>query len=241
MSPAAVAKLHLAGNPPPEPAVTPPDPVPTDAMKQTLNGLDAMTKGKLKFELQELGYSLPLPDQLTRDKYDALDALLPELIKELVGDAAPTLELTPYRVWSPKRHGKRPSSTSPRCATGTATTTPIRGEATPGFPDLVLIRPPSVMFLELKRETGRLSPTQRDIVGALENCPGVEVHVARPSDWEQVCLWLLLAVGLRCETTRRRRHCAPCRPRSGAGRDASGDHGKPAGPYRPASAHPCGW
>jgi hypothetical protein len=89
-SPAAVAKLHLAGNPPPEPAVTPPDPVPTDAIKKTLNGLDAMTKGKLKFELQELGYSLPLPDQLTRDKYDALDALLPELIKELVGDAAPT-------------------------------------------------------------------------------------------------------------------------------------------------------
>ncbi len=59
-----------------------------------------------------------------------------------------------------------------------------------GFPDLVLIRPPRVMFLELKRETGRLSPTQRDIVAALENCPGVEVHVARPSDWEQVCSWL---------------------------------------------------
>jgi hypothetical protein len=59
-----------------------------------------------------------------------------------------------------------------------------------GFPDLVLIRPPRVMFLELKRETGRLSPMQREIVGALENCPGVEVHVARPSDWEQVSLWL---------------------------------------------------
>jgi len=89
-SPAAVAKLHLAGNPPPEPAVTPPDPVPTDEMKKTLNGLDAMTKGKLRFELETRGYSLPLPDQLTRDKYDELDAILPELIKELVGDAAPT-------------------------------------------------------------------------------------------------------------------------------------------------------
>tara|TARA_R110002020_G_scaffold269243_1_gene484580 strand:+ start:1316 stop:1963 length:648 start_codon:yes stop_codon:yes gene_type:complete len=89
-SPAAVAKLHLAGNPPPEPAVTPPDPVSTDAIKKTLNGLDAMTKGKLKYELEKRGYTLPLPDQLTRDKYDELDALLPELIKELVGDAAPT-------------------------------------------------------------------------------------------------------------------------------------------------------
>ena len=88
-SPAAVAKLHLAGNPPPEPAVTPPDPVPTDEMKKTLNGLDAMTKGKLKYALETRGYSLPLPDQLTRDKYDELDAILPQLIKELVDDAAP--------------------------------------------------------------------------------------------------------------------------------------------------------
>ena len=90
MSPAAVAKLHLAGNPPPEPAVTPPDPVSTDAMKKTLNGLDAMTKGKLRAKLEALGYSLPLPDQLNRDKYDELDAILPKLIEELVGDAAPT-------------------------------------------------------------------------------------------------------------------------------------------------------
>jgi hypothetical protein len=46
------------------------------------------------------------------------------------------------------------------------------------------------MFLELKRQTGRLSPTQREVIAALEQCPGVEVHVARPSDWEQVCSWL---------------------------------------------------
>jgi hypothetical protein len=59
-----------------------------------------------------------------------------------------------------------------------------------GFPDLVLIRPPRVLFIELKRETGRLSPTQREVIDALEACPGVEVHVARPSDWERVCSWL---------------------------------------------------
>ncbi len=59
-----------------------------------------------------------------------------------------------------------------------------------GFPDLVLIRPPRVLFLELKRQTGRLSPIQREVIDQLDACPGVEVHVARPSDWEQVCSWL---------------------------------------------------
>jgi len=67
---------------------------------------------------------------------------------------------------------------------------PDSRRSNPGFPDLVLIRPPRVMFLELKRQTGRLSPTQREVIAALEQCPGVEVHVARPSDWEQVCSWL---------------------------------------------------
>ena len=59
-----------------------------------------------------------------------------------------------------------------------------------GFPDLVLIRPPRVLFLELKRQTGRLSPIQREVIDQLDACPGVEVQVARPSDWEQVCSWL---------------------------------------------------
>ena len=67
---------------------------------------------------------------------------------------------------------------------------PDSWRSTAGFPDLVLIRPPRVRFLELKRQTGRLSPIQREVIAALEACPGVEVHVARPSDWEQVCSWL---------------------------------------------------
>ena len=60
----------------------------------------------------------------------------------------------------------------------------------PGFPDLVLIRAPRVMFLELKRETGRLSTAQREVLAELEVCPGVEVHVARPSDWASLVEWL---------------------------------------------------
>ena len=67
---------------------------------------------------------------------------------------------------------------------------PDSRRSTPGFPDLVLIRAPRVMFLELKRETGRLSTVQREVLAELEGCPGVEVHVARPSDWASLVEWL---------------------------------------------------
>ena len=60
----------------------------------------------------------------------------------------------------------------------------------PGFPDLVLIRPPRVMFLELKRETGKLTTAQGEVLGLLEDCPGVEVEVARPSNWSSLVEWL---------------------------------------------------
>ena len=83
MSPAAVARLHLAGTPPPEEL----DVVSTDAMKETLNSLDPMTKGKMKARLMSLGYGLPLPDQLPTSKYEALDAILPDLIKDVLADA----------------------------------------------------------------------------------------------------------------------------------------------------------
>ena len=59
-----------------------------------------------------------------------------------------------------------------------------------GFPDLVLIRPPRVVFLELKRETGKLTRAQSEVLGMLEDCPGVEVEVARPSNWSSLCGWL---------------------------------------------------
>ena len=62
--------------------------------------------------------------------------------------------------------------------------------STPGFPDLVLIRPPRVMFIELKRETGRLTTAQKDVQALLADCPDVESHVARPSDWQRVVEWL---------------------------------------------------
>ena len=50
-----------------------------------------------------------------------------------------------------------------------------------GFPDLVIIRPPEILFVELKAERGRVSPEQKAWLDQLEAC-GLETHVWRPSD-----------------------------------------------------------
>jgi len=55
-----------------------------------------------------------------------------------------------------------------------------------GFPDLVLVRPPAVLFAELKSEGGGLRPEQRGWLRALEACPGVAVRLWMPGDWPEV-------------------------------------------------------
>jgi hypothetical protein len=52
----------------------------------------------------------------------------------------------------------------------------------PGFPDLVLVRD-RVVFLELKRETGKLSAAQTDWLTMLIRARA-EVYIARPSDFQ---------------------------------------------------------
>lgn len=52
-----------------------------------------------------------------------------------------------------------------------------------GFPDLVLVRPGDVLFIELKTMTGKLTPAQQHWQDVLAQCPGVEVAIWRPSDW----------------------------------------------------------
>lgn len=54
-----------------------------------------------------------------------------------------------------------------------------------GFPDLVLCRPPRLIFAELKSETGKLSTDQQEWLEALRAC-GAEVYVWRPSDLERI-------------------------------------------------------
>ena len=55
----------------------------------------------------------------------------------------------------------------------------------PGFPDLILVRPPRLIFAELKSERGRLTKAQREWRADLEAC-GVEVYTWRPSERSHV-------------------------------------------------------
>jgi hypothetical protein len=55
-----------------------------------------------------------------------------------------------------------------------------------GEPDLRLIRPPRVIFAELKREKGKATALQEEALDLLRQCPGVEVALWRPSDWDNI-------------------------------------------------------
>ena len=54
----------------------------------------------------------------------------------------------------------------------------------PGFPDLTLVRD-RIVFLEVKTETGRLSPEQADWIAAI-NAAGGAALVVRPSMWDEI-------------------------------------------------------
>jgi len=55
-----------------------------------------------------------------------------------------------------------------------------------GFPDCVLVRPPRLIFAELKSENGKVQPKQQEWLDILAQCPGAEVYLWRPSDFEQI-------------------------------------------------------
>lgn len=55
-----------------------------------------------------------------------------------------------------------------------------------GFPDLVLVRPPRVLLVELKSPTGKLTPAQQRWQELLGECPGVEVYTWRPADLDGI-------------------------------------------------------
>lgn len=61
-----------------------------------------------------------------------------------------------------------------------------------GLPDLVLVKPPRLLFVELKAQHGRLSPLQRDWLQALEQVPGVEVYLWRPEQLDDGTVWRVL-------------------------------------------------
>lgn len=55
-----------------------------------------------------------------------------------------------------------------------------------GFPDIVLVRPPRVVFAELKSEKGKLTPDQERWLDLLGACPGVERYAWWPRDLDDV-------------------------------------------------------
>ena len=58
--------------------------------------------------------------------------------------------------------------------------------STPGFPDLVLIKPPRLIFAELKTELGRVTAAQQKWLDILATIPGVEVYLWRPSEFDEI-------------------------------------------------------
>lgn len=51
-----------------------------------------------------------------------------------------------------------------------------------GLPDLILCRPPRLLFVELKTEHGQLTRAQEEGLALLNGCPGIETYVWRPHD-----------------------------------------------------------
>lgn len=66
--------------------------------------------------------------------------------------------------------------------------TPTQGHV--GFPDLVMVREPRVIFAELKGAGGPTS-MQQVWLNRLGHCDGVEAFLWWPRDWRTVCSTLL--------------------------------------------------
>lgn len=60
-----------------------------------------------------------------------------------------------------------------------------RRDNSAGYPDLHIVGPMGQVMAELKKEGGRVSAAQTKWLLALE-LAGVECHVWRPADWEQI-------------------------------------------------------
>ena len=54
-----------------------------------------------------------------------------------------------------------------------------------GWPDLILCRPPELIAVEVKSQSGRVSSEQSEWLRRLTVC-GVETAVWRPDDWDAV-------------------------------------------------------
>ena len=54
-----------------------------------------------------------------------------------------------------------------------------------GFPDLLLLRPPELIWVELKSAKGKVTPAQTEMHEKLREC-GQKVYVWYPDDWNEI-------------------------------------------------------
>ena len=87
-----------------------------------------------------------------------------------------------------------------------------------GFPDLVMVKPPRVIFAELKRQEGKPKPEQERWLETLGQCDGVEVYLWRPGDMDALVKVLLPHQPLYPE--------APAKATSARYSQSNGDLGK---------------
>lgn len=65
-------------------------------------------------------------------------------------------------------------------------------KSTPGFPDLHLVKmsPPRIIYAELKKQNGKVAPSQKSCLDVLatvaDSLEGVEVYLWRPADRETI-------------------------------------------------------
>lgn len=55
---------------------------------------------------------------------------------------------------------------------------------TRGFPDLFMVRAGEALAVELKTDTGRVDPAQREWLADLADVPGIETYIWRPADFD---------------------------------------------------------
>ena len=55
-----------------------------------------------------------------------------------------------------------------------------------GWPDLTFIRPPRLVFAELKTQKGKTTEHQDRWLALLREVEGVECYLWRPSDWDSI-------------------------------------------------------
>ena len=62
--------------------------------------------------------------------------------------------------------------------------TPVSGPLGKGFPDLVLVKGPRLIFAELKRDGGKVTADQLDVLAVFADA--AETYVWRPADFDEI-------------------------------------------------------